>query len=314
MDKKMMKTLVRTSGMDRTEWLRWRTRGIGGSDASVVAGINRHRSVFQLWLEKTGQAEPEEGENDFTHFGKMLEPVVKKEFTKRTGLKVRAKHAILQSEEHPFMLADLDGVIYEDGELNIFEAKTASAYKQEVWENGVPEEYQLQVQHYMAVTGAKKTYIAALVGGNHFFYHVVERDEELIAMLICLEKTFWEENVLGGKEPVPDGSEATTEFLNKRYGSANGRTVALPEEALGLCQSFETLSEQLAALKEQRDAVANQLKNYLKENEAGTVGGRTVTWKTITSTGFDKKRLEKENRQIYEAYVTKSSYRRLHVA
>lgn len=309
-----MKILVRTGKMGREEWLKWRTKGIGGSDASVIAGVNPYRSVFQLWLEKTGQTEPEEKETDFTHFGTVLEPVVKKEFTRITGLKVRAKKALLQSEKYPFMLADLDGVVYEGGEMCIFEAKTASAYKQEIWENGVPEEYILQVQHYMAVTGAKKTYIAALVGGNRFFYHVVERSEELISLLIAMEKKFWEENVLEGAEPVPDGSEATTEYLNGRYGMSNGKTVVLPEEAMDLCVSYDDLSAQLNALKERKEAVANQLKNYLKENETGVIGDRRVTWKQVTTTTFDKKRLEKENRDIYEAYVTKSQYRRLSVA
>lgn len=309
-----MKVLVKTGGLTREEWLKWRTKGIGGSDVSVIAGINRFRSVFQLWLEKTGQAEPDGKETDFTHFGTVLEPVVKKEFTRRTGLKIRAKKALLQSEEYPFMLADLDGVIYEDGEMCIFEAKTASAYKQDIWEKGVPIEYRLQVQHYMAVTGAKKTYIAALVGGNQFFYHAVYRDEELISLIIRLEREFWEENVLQGREPVPDGSEATTAYLNEKYGESNGQTVELPEEALDLCLSYESLSEQLTLIKERKDAVANQLKNYLKENEAGTVGGRKVTWKQVTSTGFDKKRLEKENKAVYDAYVTKNQYRRLQVA
>lgn len=309
-----MKVLAKTGKMEKNEWLKWRIKGIGGSDVSVIAGINKFRSVFQLWLEKTGQVVSEEKETDFTHFGTVLEPVVKKEFMRRTGLKIRAKRAILQSEEYPFMLADLDGVIYEDGEMCIFEAKTASAYKQEIWEKGVPEEYLLQIQHYMAVTGARKTYIAALVGGNRFFYHVVERDEELIALIIAMEKRFWEENVLLGKEPVPDGLEATTKFLNEKYGEPNGNTVMLPEEALDLCTSYDDISEQLNILKERKEAVANQLKNYLKENETGIVGDRKVTWKQVTSTAFDKKRLEKENREVYEAYVTKSQYRRLLVA
>lgn len=309
-----MKVLVKTNSLTREEWLKWRTNGIGGSDVSVIAGINRFRSVFQLWLEKTGQAEPEEGENDFTHFGTVLEPVVKREFMQRTGLKVRAKKMLLQSEEHPFMLADLDGVINEDGKMCIFEAKTASAYKQDVWEQGVPEEYQLQVQHYMAVTGAEKTYIAALVGGNRFFWHTVYRDEELIGMIIRLEEKFWTENVLQGKEPLPDGSEATTEFLNEKYGISNGNTVELPDEALTLCNEYDELSRELASVKERKDAVANQLKNLLKDNEAGTVGGRKVIWKQVTTTGFDRKRLELEKRDIYEAYTFQNRYRRLTVA
>lgn len=309
-----MRILVKTAGMGREEWLRWRTKGIGGSDVSVIAGVNPFRSIFQLWLEKTGQVEPEETENDNTHFGNVLEPVIKREFSKRTGLKVRAKRALLQSEEYPFMLADLDGVIYENGKMNLFEAKTASAYKQEIWEKGIPEEYVLQVQHYMAVTGAEKTYLAALVGGNRFYWKVVRRDEQKIAEIIALEKAFWEENVLAGKEPVPDGSGATTDFLNEKYASSNGNTILLPEEALGLCRRYEELSGQLNELQDKKDAVSNQLKNFLKNNESGVIGEYRVTWKQVTSTTFDKKRLEKENRALYEEYLTKKQYRRLTVA
>ena len=309
-----MRILVKTAGMGREEWLRWRTKGIGGSDVSVIAGVNPFRSIFQLWLEKTGQVEPEETENDNTHFGNVLEPVIKREFSKRTGLKVRAKRALLQSEEYPFMLADLDGVIYENGKMNLFEAKTASAYKQEIWEKGIPEEYVLQVQHYMAVTGAEKTYLAALVGGNRFYWKVVRRDEQKIAEIIALEKAFWEENVLAGKEPVPDGSGATTDFLNEKYASSNGNTILLPEEALGLCRRYEELSGQLNELQDKKDAVSNQLKNFLKNNESGVIGEYRVTWKQVTSTTFDKKRLEKENRALYEEYLTKRQYRRLTVA
>ena len=309
-----MRILVKTAGMGREEWLRWRTKGIGGSDVSVIAGVNPFRSIFQLWLEKTGQVEPEETENDNTHFGNVLEPVIKREFSKRTGLKVRAKRALLQSEEYPFMLADLDGVIYENGKMNLFEAKTASAYKQEIWEKGIPEEYVLQVQHYMAVTGAEKTYLAALVGGNRFYWKVVPRDEQKIAEIIAMEKAFWEENVLAGIEPVPDGSEATTDFLNEKYASSNGNTILLPEEALGLCRRYEELSGQLNELQDKKDAVSNQLKNFLKNNESGVIGEYRVTWKQVTSTTFDKKRLEKENRALYEEYLTKRQYRRLTVA
>ena len=44
-----MRTLVATKNMEKTEWLKWRTMGIGGSDASVIAGVNPYRPGFQLW-------------------------------------------------------------------------------------------------------------------------------------------------------------------------------------------------------------------------------------------------------------------------
>ena len=212
------------------------------------------------------------------------------------------------------MFADLDGVINENGEMAIFEAKTASAYKQEVWEEGVPAPYILQVQHYMAVTGAKRTYIAALVGGNHFFYHVVERDDEMMAKMIAMEKYFWETHVLGGVEPVPDGSDATTDYFNSRFSHSNGMTIELPEEALSVCVEYDRLSEELKKVEAAKNAAANQLKSYLKEAEAGTVGDRMVTWKEISKSTVDTKRLRTEKPEIYNSFLKDSSYRRLSVA
>ena len=309
-----MKVVVKTKELSRSEWLKYRTKGIGGSDVSIIAGINPFKSVHQLWLEKTGQIEPEEQGSEYTHFGTLLEPIVRKEFTERTGIKVRQKHMLLQSEEYPFMFADLDGVINEDGEMCIFEAKTASAYKQETWEEGVPAPYILQVQHYMAVTGAKKTYIAALVGGNHFFWHEIPRDEEMIGKIIAMEKYFWETHVIGGVEPVPDGSEATTNYFNSKFSSSNGETIELPKEALSVCDEFDRISAEIKKLETEKNAAANLLKSYLKEAETGIVGERKITWKEIFKSSLDTKRLKSEKPEIYTDYLTQSSYRRLSVA
>lgn len=281
---------------------------------SIIAGINPFKSAHQLWLEKTGQIEPEQTDSEYAHFGTLLEPIVRREFTQRTGIRVRQKHMLLQSEEYPFMFADLDGVINENGEMAVFEAKTASAYKQEVWEEGIPAPYILQVQHYMAVTGAKKTYIAALVGGNHFYHHAVERDEEMIGKIVAMEKYFWETHVLGGMEPVPDGSEATTNYFNSRFRESNGETVELPEEALAVCMEYDRLSEELKKMEEAKNAAANQLKSYLKEAETGTVGGRKVTWKLVSKSTVDTKRLKSEQPEVYSSFLKDSSYRRLSVA
>ena len=309
-----MKKLVSTAKMSREEWLQWRTCGIGGSDVSIIAGVNPYTSVYQLWQFKTGQCIPKETENEYIHFGTILEPVIKKEFTARTGLKVRNRKAIYQSDEHPFMIADLDGVVNEHGEMCVFEAKTASAYKLEAWKKDVPLEYMYQVQHYLAVTGWKKAYIAALIGGNHFIYRVIERDEMLISEMIAMEKNFWEAYVLTKTEPPMDGSEATRNFLNETYAVAEETAIELPEETLELCRAYDDLSRQLEVLKEQKEAVTNQIKFYLKEHEKGVVGNREITWKNVTTTTFDRKRLAKEHKELYEEYCTRSRYRRFNVA
>jgi predicted phage-related endonuclease len=66
----------------------------------------------------------------------------------------------------------------------VFEAKTACAFKLGEWDDTIPDEYMLQVQHYIAVTDSNGAYIAVLIGGNTFKWRFIARDDELISMLI----------------------------------------------------------------------------------------------------------------------------------
>ena len=106
-----MKIFAKTGDIERSEWLELRTHGIGGSDVSIIAGLNPFRSVFQLWMEKTGLMIPEETDSEYAHFGTVLGLVVRKEFMRRTGIKVRVKKCMFQHSDYTYMLADVDGVI-----------------------------------------------------------------------------------------------------------------------------------------------------------------------------------------------------------
>ena len=106
----MPNVLVSAKDMSKKDWLRWRVKGIGGSDASVVCGQNRYKSPVELWMEKTGQIEPKVA-GEAAYWGTTLEPLVRAEFVQRTGLPIKHEHAILQHSEYPFMLANLDGIV-----------------------------------------------------------------------------------------------------------------------------------------------------------------------------------------------------------
>ncbi len=190
-------------------------------------------------MEKTGQL-PAQDAGEAAYWGTQLEALVRAEFTKRTGIEVREKKVLLQSEEHPFMLANLDGVCeHPDYGSCIFEAKTASAYKAGEWDDAIPDEYQLQIQHYMAVTGYQGAYIAALIGGNTFKWKFVNRDEELITMLIELEAAFWD-HVQEGTPPALDGSDASAKFLSQRFPESSPQSqITLPEDAAALIQQYD---------------------------------------------------------------------------
>lgn len=248
------KVLASTENMPYEDWLEYRKLGIGGSDASIVCGISRYKSPVELWLDKTGQLPAQEA-GEAAYWGTQLEALVRSEFSKRTNIIVSEPHQLLQSEEHPFMLANLDGVCEspEHG-ICIFEAKTASAYKAGEWEDSIPDEYQLQIQHYMAVTGYAGAYIAVLIGGNTFRWKFVERDEELISMLIQLENDFWS-HVQNGTPPPLDGSSASAKFLAERFPNSKPAShIALPDTAADLLAQYDEACEQLETITEQKQS------------------------------------------------------------
>lgn len=68
--------VVSTENMSKDEWLMWRRKGIGGSDASIVCGLNKYKSPLELWMDKLGMLEvTESGES--AYWGSILEPIVR---------------------------------------------------------------------------------------------------------------------------------------------------------------------------------------------------------------------------------------------
>jgi putative phage-type endonuclease len=98
--------LVKTNHLDRDAWLAVRKRGIGSSDAGAAVGLHPYKSPLELWMEKTGRDGnlPKTDPNDETspmYWGTLLESIVARHYTKRTGRKVRRINAVLQHPHEP---------------------------------------------------------------------------------------------------------------------------------------------------------------------------------------------------------------------
>ena len=309
----MFNVLTSTEGLSYEDWLDYRRLGIGGSDASVICRINKYKSSIELWMDKTGQL-PHQEAGEAAYWGTQLENIVRNEFTKRTGIEVTRVNQILQSETHDFMLANLDGICqHQDHGICIFEAKTASAYKNGDWEDKIPDEYMLQIQHYMAVTGYAGTYIAVLIGGNTFKWQFIERDDELIEMLIQLETEFWN-SVQNNIPPPLDGSDAANIFIRERFpNSIPSSKIELPQEAVDLINQYDVACEKINQYTDQKQEAENLLKQMLGDNETGNANGRVITWKSISQERLDSKTLKAEQPTLYQRYANQISFRRFSI-
>ena len=270
--------LVNTKDMDRDEWLEWRRKGIGGSDVAAICGMSRYKSPMAVYLDKIGELETVE-DNPKMKAGRILEPVIADWFSEETGCKVWRQNAIFQHPKYPFMLANIDRWL--PGLNAGLECKNTSEYSRYDWEGTqAPTEYILQCNHYMAVTGADRWFIAVLIGGWDFQWRVIERDDELIQNLITIEETFWNDHVLA-KVP-PAYSHMDTELLKEKFPhSTPGEIAHLPEEAYDDIQGLYKARADLNDAKRRKELHENRIKGYMGTAELAYFQEELkFTWKT----------------------------------
>jgi putative phage-type endonuclease len=309
----MAMNAISTREMSRTQWLEERTKGIGGSDAGIILGLNKYRTAFELWLEKTGQVTPQEIDNEAIYWGNEMENVVAKEFEKRTNKKVRRSNFMYSHADYPFITANLDRIVV--GESAILECKTASAYLAKDWKDDeVPDTYLVQVQHYLGVTGKQKGYIAVLIGGNNFVWKEIERDEELIQIIFNAEKHFWEHHVIQGHPPELDGSSAAEQYIKEKYDRAEkDKEIILPGDFKEYLSNYEKIKMDEKIIKTAKAEIENKIKAELKDAESGLTDSFLVTWKNQSRTSVDTKALKEKFPDIYKEVLKESSFRKFAV-
>ena len=159
--------------LNYNEWLQVRRSGIGGSDAAAALGLSKWKSPLELWEEKALGKSQSKQDSEPMRWGRLLEPVIREEFSRRTGFAVSVCRSMLRAPQWPWMQANLDGLIEIPGRgIGVFEVKTASAFKDSDWSGNddshprCPDAYALQVAHYLAVTGLEYAVLCVLIGGN----------------------------------------------------------------------------------------------------------------------------------------------------
>lgn len=302
----MLETIVKTDKISREEWLNHRRKGIGGSEAAIIVGLNRFGSPLRLWADKHSIGQEVE-ETEVMRQGKDFEEYVARRWMEATGKKVRRRNYMFRNTDYPHSIADVDREVV--GENAGLECKTTSVYNKSDFENGeIPPTYYVQCQHYMAVMGYDRMYLAVLVLSKAFYHFVIERDDAEISALMEQENNWWEEYVDGDSIPDPDGSEEDGELIRSRFPDSNGDEVFLDV----LAPNFEKLAELDAQIKElttERDAIKQGIMNAMGEASVGSAEGWKATWYQQITNRLDSKALKEKHPDIYRECVKTTATR-----
>lgn len=306
-----MKKLISTVNMPREEWLKYRKQGIGGSDAGAICGLNPYSTAMSVYADKISPEISDE-DNEAMRQGRDLENYVARRFMEATGLKVRRSYAMYQSEEYPFMIADVDRLVI--GQNAGLECKTASAYSADKWKDDqVPAHYIIQCLHYMAVTGAEAWYLAVVILGREFKYVRIDRDEVAIQNLITIEDDFWNRHVIPQVMPDPDGSKICDEVISRYYPEAKkGSVIPLIgfDEKLVRRQEIEELIKKLEAESSQ---IEQEIKLYMQDAETALSDRFKVRWSSVVSSRIDSKKMKAEQPEVYQQFLAINRSRRFKV-
>ena len=304
----------KTTEMTHQQWLDMRKKSVGGSEIAAALGLSRWRSPFDVWAEKTGHVTRKDEPTDAMRFGTLLEPVIRKEFARRNGLEVCECPYILAHKDYPFMTCNLDGYVkLPDGSCAVLEIKTANTFASDDWANmGAPIEYVMQVQYYLAITQMRFAYLAVLIGSSDYRQVIIERDDEVIAVIIEKLKEFWEMVETNTPPPVRG---MDNNLLASLYPNSRPNVIALGKEHEALLTQYEEAKKAMDDAKKLKEDAEAKLKMLMMNNEAATCGEYKLSWKSSSRVTFSSDRAkELLNMEQIKSCMVESTVRTFRVS
>lgn len=303
-------------------WLQARKLGIGGSDAAAVCGLGEFKSAFECYLDKTFQ-HPDGltiPDNENMKWGRLLEEPIAAETARRTGCVHIKPQWLFQHREIDWMLANPDGIVIDPlrESVGIYEGKTCGPYMADRWgenESDSPATYALfQAVHYMAVLDVHWADIAVLIAGQDYRHYRIERDNELVQMLIAYETDFWD-RVLRKDPPDPSGTAGDKDLLQRMFDAVHLKEILVGEDVIELAHQYDDFRRIEKEAEKEKERVGNALRLLMGDAEiaVGVNGGVVCTWKEHEADQFDQSRFRTELPRFSATYVGKEKRRPLNV-
>jgi putative phage-type endonuclease len=192
---------------DQDHWLQLRTQDVTSTESAALFGMSPYVTHFDLWHRKRSGQVPEFKTTERMRWGIRLEAAIAHGIAEEKGWKIAPMKdywrdadlrmgssfdfAIIGDEPAHLEIKNVDYLAFRDGWL-----------EQDDGSIEAPEHIEMQVQHQMGVSGFKRTFIGAFVGGNRFEIIERQRDEEVIRAIRAKIAEFWR-TVEAGEEPDP---------------------------------------------------------------------------------------------------------------
>jgi len=299
-----------------------RNTGLGGTDISAVVGENQFKSAMDVYLEKRELVNPAP-ENFRMKMGKMMEPVIAREYADRNKVSLH-RPSVITDTKVSFFFGSPDrfvlhparkylGEIHPEEITKGLEIKRVGLQMQrefgQAGTDDLPSHILIQVQWYAGITLIPVWDVAALLGDDNYREFTVEKDDELIGNLRDVGGKFWKDNILAEVPPTPDGTARTREAIAKLYPENKGHFHVATKEDIEWASILRDARGEIATLEETKGIAENHLKLAIAEGDGILLpDNEKITWKkTKGRLKTDWKGIAHEldaNEEMIENYTT----------
>jgi putative phage-type endonuclease len=257
------------------QWLELRTKDLTSTEISALFGCSPYMTPFELWQRKAKNMRLDLEPNERMNWGNRLQDAIAVGLNEEHGWVLRRINQYFRLPELRLGSSfDYKGKIQEvpgstvTNESFLVEIKNVDGlvFRYD-WPNGeAPLHIEIQLQHQLLVSGMKKGYIAALVGGNKM--HLIERiaDEKVHAEILARSAEFWR-TVDANEEPSPDWV-ADSAFIMELYKrTAPGKEIEASPEVADLAIQHKSFLEAEKKADEQKGALKAQIVVHIGDAE-----------------------------------------------
>lgn len=277
--KKLMKSVAEFKTQD--EWLNARRNYIGGTDVSVLLGVNPWKTPVQLYLDKVEGNNIEE--NIAMRRGKALEPLVADIYCEKTGnVILNMGRRLFVHPTYGLFAVSLDRLaITPDDKIGVVEIKTAVGFGVEKFRNGIPAIYMSQVQmqlwimeEWLAQCGYKEPLFAdlpVLLDDRFECWSGMQLDEMLVAHMLNagtkFKENFLDKRIVPAPESMEDIKILYRDVIMGSWMECTDDLYDLLIARKNIKQAIKNQSDPVGELKKKLETLEFNICEMIRENE-----------------------------------------------
>lgn len=247
----------------KNHWLELRHKNINSTEISSLFGCNPYISEYQLYIKKRNEADDILEENERMKWGNRLQDVIANGFAADNCVEIRPMNEYLYDEDLRIGSSFDYQILGEEPAILEIKNVDSLVYSNSWTEDEAPPHIELQVQFQLLISGLKKAYICALVGGNKL--QILEREymPDVGNAILNKVKKFWART----EAPAPD-FEKDSDFIKSIYQYAEpNKSIIASERIELLATAYRDLNEKIKTYEGSIDAIKAEMLTIISDAE-----------------------------------------------